>query len=123
MSSKRNATPIKSIEDSSMTYDESEDMYFRMSQVESSVKGFVSKGDLEKSVYNLRKDLEKGLVGFMKTTYLDNLHIHIEERMEDNGIKIEEWMGNMEDNIERIVKLLQNTEEKLPKGDDVGQGA
>ena len=32
-------------------------------------------------------------------------------------------MGYMEDNIERIVKLLQNTQEKIPKGDYVGQGA
>ena len=42
--------------------------------------------------------------------------------MEENGIKIEERMGHMEDNIERIVKLLQNQEGKTPKEDDVGQG-
>lgn len=40
--------------------------------------------------------------------------------MEENGIKIEEMirqienkMGHMEDNIERIVKLLQNLEENI----------
>ena len=32
-------------------------------------------------------------------------------------------MGHMEDNIERIVNLIQNTKEKIPKGDDVGQGS
>ena len=32
-------------------------------------------------------------------------------------------MGHMEDNIERIFKLIQNVEESIPKGDDVGQGA
>ena len=33
-------------------------------------------------------------------------------------------MGHMEDNIvEIIVKILQNIEEKIPKGDDVDQGA
>jgi hypothetical protein len=31
-------------------------------------------------------------------------------------------MGHMEDNIERIVKLLQHQEEKIPKEDDVCQG-
>ena len=42
--------------------------------------------------------------------------------MEENGMKIEEKMGHMEDNIERIVKILQNQEESIPKEDDVGQG-
>ena len=38
--------------------------------------------------------------------------------------KMENIVGHMEDNIvERIVNLLQNTDEKLPKGDDVDQGA
>ena len=38
--------------------------------------------------------------------------------------KMENIVGHMEDNIvERIVKLLQNTEEKLPKGDGVDQGS
>ena len=42
--------------------------------------------------------------------------------MEENGIKIEESMVHMENNLERIVKILQNLEEKLPKCDDVGRG-
>ena len=37
------------------------------------MKGFVSKGDLEKSIYILRNDLEKGLEGSMKTLDLANL--------------------------------------------------
>ena len=32
-------------------------------------------------------------------------------------------MRHMEDNIERIVKLTKNKEEKIPKGYHVGQGA
>ena len=105
--------------------------------MEGLVKGFVSKGDLDKSMYNLKKELEKGLEGSMKTTNLDNLQIHMEKwmgHMEENGIKIEEWMGHMEengikieermghmeDNIESIVKILQNTKENIPKGDEVG---
>ena len=87
-----------------MTYDESEDMSFRLSRVKSLVKGFVSKGDLEKNMNNLKGDLRT-----------------LEEMMET---KMENIVGHMEDNIvERIVKLLQNTEENLPKGDDVDQGA
>lgn len=42
--------------------------------------------------------------------------------MEENGMKIEERMGHMEDNIERILKLLQHQDEKIPKEDDVGKG-
>ena len=44
--------------------------------------------------------------------------------MEENGIKINERMGHMENNTgERIVNLIQNSEEKRPKGDDVSHGA
>jgi hypothetical protein len=52
---------------------ESEDMSFRVSQLKGLVKGFVSKGDLDKSMYNLRKYLEKGLAGFVKKIDLANL--------------------------------------------------
>ena len=80
-----------------MTYDESEDMSFRLSRVGSLVKGFVSKGDLDKSMNSLK--------GYLKT---------LEEMMEK---KMENTMGHMEDSIvERIVKLLRNTKEKLSKG-------
>ena len=37
-------------------------------------------------------------------------------------MKIEERMGHKEDNIERIVKLLQHQQENILKEDDVGQG-
>ena len=83
------------------------------------VKGFVSKGDLERSMYILRKYFEKGLEGSIKTLDLDNLQIHIEERM----IHMENIVGHMKDNIVgRVVKILQNPKEKIHKGDDVGQG-
>ena len=37
-----------------MTYDEREDMSFWLPQLECLVKGFVSKGDLDKSINDLR---------------------------------------------------------------------
>ena len=38
-------------------------------------------------------------------------------------IKMEENMGHVENNIvERIVKFIQNSEENLPKYDDMAQG-
>ena len=43
MPPKKNATPAKHPKDSSVTFDESEDMSFRLSQVEGLVKGLVSK--------------------------------------------------------------------------------
>lgn len=104
MAPNKNATLVKLPKYSSMTYDESEYMSFWLPQVESLVKGFVSKGDLEKSMNSLKGDLRT-----------------LEEMMEK---KMENIMGPMEDNIvERIAKLLQNTKEKIPKGDDVDQGA
>ena len=116
-----------------MTYEESEDMSFWLSRMESLVKGFVSKGDLEESINNLSRDLEKSIQGSLKRPDLSNLQTLIEERMEENGIKIEERMEenvmnieemirHMEDNIQRIVKILQHQEENIPKEDDVGQG-
>lgn len=70
--------------------------------------GFVSKGYLEKSMEILRKDLEKILESIVKTMDFDHLQIHMEEQMR-----------HVEDNIERIFKILQNIEEKLPKGDNL----
>ena len=49
--------------------------------------------------------------GLVKTLDLDNLQTQIEERM-----------GPMEDNIGRIVKLLQLQGEKIPKEEEVDQG-
>ena len=94
-----------------MTFDESEDMSFQLSLIESLVKGFVSKGDSDKSINNLRGDLDKSMQGSMKTWDLDNLQIQIKERM-----------GHMEENIGRIVKLPQLQDENIPKEDEVGQG-
>ena len=37
-------------------------------------------------------------------------------------MKIDEKIGHMEDNIGRIVKLLEIQEDKIPKEDEVGQG-
>ena len=93
---------------------------FHVSKLEGLVKGFVRKVYLE----NLNIDLDKSMEGSVKTLDLANLHI----QMEENGIKIEErmrhienTMGHMEDSIvKRIVKLLQNLEGNIPKGDDVG---
>ena len=42
--------------------------------------------------------------------------------MEENGMKIEERMGHMEDNIGRIVKLLQHQDGKIPKEEELDQG-
>ena len=58
MTPKKNATISKQPEDSSMAYEESEDMYFWLSRVENLVNGFVSKGDLEKRMQGSMKTLD-----------------------------------------------------------------
>ena len=96
-----------------MAYEESEDMSFRLSKLEGLVKGFVSKGDLDKSINNLRGDLEKSREGTVKTLDLISSKERIEERV-----------GQIKDDIvENIFKLLQNSEEQPLKVEDVGQGA
>ena len=103
----KNATPAKQLEDSSMTFAESEDMSFHLSRVESLVKGFVSKGELDQGINKLKEDLEKNMQGSMKTFYLG---------------RIEERMGPMDDKIGRIAKLLQLQGKKIPKEEEVDQG-
>lgn len=82
--------------DSSMTYDESEDLSYRVSKLEDLIRGS-----------NMRMiDL-----------------VNLEERM---GHMVEERIGKlenkMEENMARIFKLIQNPEDKLPKDDVVAQG-
>ena len=52
--------------------------------------------------------------GSVKIRDLANLQTQIEE----NGVK----MGHMEDNIGRIVKLLQHQDGKIPKEEELDQG-
>ena len=108
MPPKKNATLAKQLEDSSVTFDKSEDMLFRLSQVEGLVKGLVSKGELDQSINKLRRDLEKNMKGSVKIG------------------EMAESMGNMEKKLEEsmeiIVNLIQHPKEKLPNDDNVGQG-
>ena len=113
MPPKKNATPAKQPEDSSVTFDESEDMSFRVSRVEGLVKGLVSKGELDQSINKLRGDLEKNMKGSVKTGDLSMGNM--EKKLETN-------MENMKKNMEIMIKLIQHPEEKLPNDDNVGQG-
>ena len=115
MPPKKNATPAKQPEDSSVTFDESEDISFRLSRVEGLVKGVVSKGELDQSINKLRGDLEKNMKGSVKIGDLTNLQEEMEENMGKKMEKLEESMGI-------IVNLIQHPKEKLPNDDNVGQG-
>jgi polyhydroxyalkanoate synthesis regulator phasin len=120
MPPKKNATPAKQLEDSSVTFDESEDMSFRVSRVEGLVKGLVSKGELDQSINKLRGDLVKNMKGD-----LDNLQVEMKESIGNMEKKLETNMENMkklEENMETIIKLIQHPEEKLPNDDNVDQG-
>ena len=75
MPPKKNATPTKHPEDSSVTFDESEDMSFQLSRVEGLVEGLVSKGELDQSINKLRGDLENNMKGSVKTRDLANLQV------------------------------------------------
>ena len=94
-----------------MTFDESEDMSFWLSRMEGLVKGLVSKGELDQSISKLRGDLEKNMQGSVKTRDLANLQTQLEERM-----------GHMEDNIGRIVELIQHQDGKIPKEEELEPG-
>ena len=89
----KNATPAKQPEDSSVTFDESEDMSFQLSRVEGLVKGLVSKGELDQSINKLRGDLEKIMKGSVKTGDLANLQVEMAESMGDMEKKLEQIWG------------------------------
>ena len=128
MPPKKNATPAKQPEDSSVTFDESEDMTFRLCRVE----GLVSKGELDQSINKLWGDLEKNMKGSVKIGDLTNLQAEmaesmgnmekkLEESMEMNMGNIEKKMEKLEESMERIVNCIQHLEEKIPNNDNVGQ--
>ena len=118
MPPKKNVTPAKQLEDSSVTFDESEDMSFRLSRVEGLVKGLVSKGELDQSINKLRGDLEKNMKGSVKIGDLTNLQVEMTENMGN----MEKKMEKLEESMEIIVNLIQHPKENLPNDDKVGQG-
>ena len=113
MPPKQNNTLVKLLEGSTMIHEKSEDMSFRVSQLEKHFKGMVITLDL----YNMEKKLEESM-----ETNMGNL----EKRLETNMRNLEKNMGNMEKKLEEsmeiIVNLMQHPEEKLPNDDKVGQG-
>ena len=40
----------------------------------------------------------------------------------DDLVNLENTMNNLEENMERIAKLVQNPKENIRKGDDLSQG-
>ena len=40
----------------------------------------------------------------------------------DDLVNLENTMNNLEENMERIAKLVQNPKENISKGDDLSQG-
>jgi hypothetical protein len=92
MPPKKNSTPVKPPEGSTMIHEESQDMSFRVFQLEKKFKGMVRTPDL----YNMEKKLEEGMEMNMG---------NLEKKLETN-------MGNMEKKLEEsmeiIVNLMQN---------------
>lgn len=70
-------TPIKPLEDSSMTHEESDDLYFCTSKLEELFKGFGRKVDLD----DLKEELEKRSEGSMRMVGLVSLEKKMENRM------------------------------------------
>ena len=129
MPPKKNATPAKQPNDSSVTFDESEDMSFQLSQVEGLVKGSVSKGELDQCINKLRGDLAKNMKGD-----LANLQVEMAESMEKNmgnmEKKLETNMGNMEKKLEtnmgnmekKLETNMGNMEKKLEESMETNMG-
>ena len=90
---KKNSTLVKTLEGSTIIHEESEDMSFRLSQLEN------NNGNMEQRMEKLEKSMEKNTG-------------NMEKRMEN---KLEECM-------DIIVNLIQHIEEKIPNADNVGQG-
>ena len=61
-------TPIKPPKDSSMTYEESDELSFQTCKLEELVKGFARKADLD----DLKEELEKNMEEYMRMVDLFN---------------------------------------------------
>ena len=72
---------------------------------------------------DLTEELDKRMEGIVKTLDLFNL----KESMGNMKESMEESMGNMkesmEENMQRLIMLIQNAQEKIPKDIDMGQGS
>ena len=123
MPPKKNVAPVKPPEGSTMIHEESEDMSFRVSQLEKNFKGMVRTLYL----YNMEKKLEESMetnMGNMEKkleTNMGNMEKKLEESMEMKIGNVKK-MEKLEESMERIVNLIQHPEEKPPNDDNVGQG-
>ena len=81
-----------------MIHEKSEDISFRVSWVEKIIKRMV------------------------KTLHFYNMEKKLEESMETNMGNMEKKMEKLEESMERIVNLIQHSEEKSPNDDNVVQG-
>jgi hypothetical protein len=109
MPPKKNATRMKPPEGSTMIHEESEDMSFRVSQLEKNFKGMV------KTLYlcNKEKKLEESMEMKMEK---------LEESMETNMGNMEKKMEKFEESNEIIASIIQHPKKKLRSDDNVGQG-
>ena len=114
----KNATPVKPLEGSSMTIEESEELYFWMSKLEENVKGFVKKCDLDDLKGELMNDFTEELDKRMERTVKTKDLFNLKESM---GNMKESMKESMEENTQRLVMLIQNAEEKIPKDIDMGR--
>ena len=78
----KNYTLVKPLEDSSLTFEESEDILFQMSNLEQHIKGS------------------------MKQIDLANLQGEFERRMDNMGKNMENIKKNMEKSMEKLVSLI-----------------
>lgn len=99
-----------------MSIAESEDLSFRMSKLEEFVKGFLKKGDLDDLKGELMNELEKRMEGIVKTLDLFKLKKIMGQSMGN-------MKESMDENMQRLVMLIQNEEEKILKHIDMGQGS
>ena len=65
---------------------------------------------------DLTEEFDKRMEGTVKTLYLFNLKEIMEESMGN-------MKESMEENIQRLIMLIQNAKEMIPKDVDMGQGS
>ena len=99
MPPKKNATPVKPPKGSTMIHEGSEDISFRMSQLEKIFKGMVRTLDL----YNMENKLEESM-----ETNMGNL----EKNLETNMGNLEKNMGNLEKKLEESTETNMGNMEK-----------
>ena len=114
-----NHTPLKPIEDSSLTYDEMEDVSFRVSKLEYMIKGNVKMDDLVKLENNM--SIKEDIKGMASKEDLKGMVSKEDLKGMDRNEDIQDLKESMKDIIHNFIPHVSTQEEDKEEKEDLFQ--